>query len=107
MANIKCMRFREHKQGALVGFADLHIVDWGMQIYGCTVFSGDKGRRWVNLPSKEYKGEDGKTAYSSIIRFEKKEVLEAFSKAALNAIDAFNVAAPEEKKEAQQADLPF
>lgn len=83
---IECTKFTSVSKGALVGFADLYFPKWGLEIHGCSLLMKD-GKRWVNFPQKEYKNPQGETKYLSIVRFRDKAHMEAFSKAAKDAIE--------------------
>lgn len=85
---IECIKFKSHVKGHLQGFADFYVEKWGAELTGCSLYMKD-GRRWVNLPSKEYKNDLGETKYAPIIRFRKKEHFEAFVNACKKAIDEF------------------
>lgn len=84
---IECINFRTQTSGALLGFADFFVPKMGLEIKGCTLFQKN-GRRWLNLPSKEYE-KDGEKKYAPIVKFREKEHQEAFATAAIKAIDDF------------------
>jgi len=68
------------------------------EIYGCTLYMKD-GKRWVNLPSREYKDSaTGESKYVSVVRFRNKKQHDTFSEAAKAAIDEWC------KKKAQEQD---
>ena len=89
---IECTKFHSVLKGSLQGFASLYVEKWGVDINSITLYMKD-GKRWINLPSREYE-EDGVKKYSPIIFFKDKRILEEFNKQALKAIDAFCVANP-------------
>lgn len=96
---IEVLKFRSHTKGALLGFADIFIDKTGMEIYGCTMYQKD-GRRWVNLPQKEYE-ENGEKKYAPVVRFRNKAHQTAFQDQALDAIDewcAQNAASVQEEE---------
>jgi hypothetical protein len=85
--SIECTEFNSYKNGALVGFANFKLPIMGVEIYGCAVFSKN-GKRWVTLPTKEYKDADSQERkFSSVIRFIQKDHLAMFSRRALDALD--------------------
>ena len=47
------------------------------------------GRRWLNLPNKEYKDKDGETKYQPIIRFRDKDHYNKFCEIAKEAVDVW------------------
>jgi hypothetical protein len=84
---IECLEFRSCEKGSLRGFANLFISNYGMEIYGCTLYMKN-GRRWVNLPTREYTDPaTGEKKYVSVVRFRDKKQYDAFSEAAKVAID--------------------
>lgn len=85
---IKCTKFRSYNSGTLQGFCDFFIEKWGVEITGCSLHMKE-GRRWINLPSKEYQDEEGNTRYHAIIRFKNREHCEAFIERAKRALDEY------------------
>ena len=55
---IECIKFKSHVDGCLQGFADIYSDVTGLETYGCTLWMKE-GRRWVNMPSKEYTNAEG------------------------------------------------
>ena len=91
---IECIRYTEYASGALIGFADLWIPNWGIEISGCSVFSKDN-RRWVSLPSREYADKTtNEKKYAPIVLFREKGLFSEFGKAALQAIDDWIIRNP-------------
>lgn len=82
---IKCERFTKVNKGALVGYADLYVDKWDLEIKGVQLLEKN-GSRWVNFPSKEYEKDGGKK-YMPYVRLKKKENYERFMEEAKNAID--------------------
>lgn len=114
---IECMNFISYQKGSLLGFADIYVPKMDAEIYGISLYQKD-GRRWVNMPSREYKDKETKeTKYSSVFRLRKKENYEAFGEAVKKAIDAWCLEnKKEESKEApveqedplyKEEELPF
>jgi hypothetical protein len=83
---IECLRFFSFEKENLLGFADLFVEKWGVEIRGCTL-NIKEGKRWVNLPSNEYITPLGETKYSSIISFRDKKHYTTFCQEAKKAID--------------------
>jgi hypothetical protein len=91
---IECLKFKPIAKGALIGYADLYIEKMGIEIYGCAVFQSGN-RKWLSMPSREYKDPQGATKYLSIVRFRDKNHMDAFSDAAIQAIDQFRAQQPQ------------
>ena len=105
---IECTNYKPVNKGSLLGYADFFMARSRMEIYGCGVYQKD-GHRWVNMPSREYTNADGEKKFLSIVRFREKSVQQAFSDAALKAVDEkikLDQKKPEQKYEVQD-DLPF
>lgn len=56
MANFKCVRFKEHKKGSMLGFADLGVLDAMGNVIcvvqGFKLMKGQDGE-WLGTPDKE------------------------------------------------------
>jgi hypothetical protein len=85
------------RRGSLVGFADLHLPRHRMKLFSCTVHE-QNGSRWVGLPARTWVDRDGnlvrdqdtgKPKYQPILQFDSKDILNAFSDAAISALDAY------------------
>lgn len=83
---IECIKFKSHQKGHLQGFADFYIPKWGVELTGCSLYMKD-GRRWLNLPAKEYTNPEGEQKYAPIVRFREKKHFEIFIEQAKKAID--------------------
>lgn len=64
---MKIINFKSIEKGYLRGFFDVIIEEWGMTI-ACSYFDKD-GKKWVNLPSREYE-KDGQKKYQSLVKFD-------------------------------------
>lgn len=84
--NIECLKFQAVSKGLLVGFADFYIPKTGIEIFGCQLFQKD-GKRWINMPSREYTNDKGEKKYMSYVRFREAAHKEIFNELALKAID--------------------
>lgn len=84
--NIECLKFQPVSKGLLIGFADFYIPKTGLEIFGCQLFQKD-GKRWINMPSREYTNEQGEKKYMPYIRYREAAHKELFTELALKAID--------------------
>ncbi len=64
---MKIINFKGVEKGSLRGFFDVVIEEWGMTI-ACSYFEKD-GKKWVNLPNREYE-KDGAKKYQSLVKFD-------------------------------------
>jgi hypothetical protein len=83
---IKITEFRKFEKNTLKGFATVFLTGAGLQIKDCTVHQ-DHGKRWISLPAKPYKDEEGNTKYSYIVSFPDKGIYSKFQEQALKALD--------------------
>lgn len=83
---IECIKYKKHIRGSLLGFADLKYPSKGFVLQGCTLHQKD-GKRWVNLPAKEFSDENGEKKFFSIFRFIDTSEFNEFKNQALKAID--------------------
>lgn len=82
---MKCTKFTEKVSGTLLGYADITVPKWGVELLGCTVHT--KGNQtWVNLPQRKYDG-DGEEKWAPVMKFIEKDHATAFSKKALELVD--------------------
>lgn len=100
------MRFKSIAKGSLLGFADVYIPKWGIEIFGISLHMKD-GKRWVNFPSKDMKNDAGETKYFPHLRFREKAHMEEFSKRVKEAIEKHCGEMPQEANILPQEELPF
>ena len=94
---IECMKYKQVNKGSLLGYADLYAPKMGLEIFGCSLHQKD-GKRWVNLPSREYTDDQGQKKYAPILKFPNKFHMDEFTRQAKEAI---------EKKCGEQAGMPI
>ena len=83
---IEIINYRETKSNSpLIGFVDVYISTFGLEIIGCTIFEKD-GRKWVSMPQKEYVNKEGEKKYSPVNRFRDRAKQDAFSRAVIEAV---------------------
>lgn len=82
---LECKNFKPFKKGYLLGFADIFVPKWGCTIFGITLYEKE-GKRWINLPSREYE-KDGKKVHLPFIRFEEVNHYNLFCSMVKDAID--------------------
>ena len=90
LPSITCLGFdRARKPGVLKGWATLHLPRHKLKLYGCGCFASDAGD-WILPPSREIgKDADGKPRWASVLEFDSRELQNAFSRAAVRAIDVY------------------
>lgn len=85
---IECKKFTHVNIGSFCGFADIYIHDFKLEIIGCTLYKKED-KRWLNLPVRAYKGENGEERYSHIVRFSDPKDFKDFCALSKDAIDRF------------------
>jgi len=104
---IEILNYKKLEKGSLLGFVDFYVPKMGLEIFGSSIHQKD-GRRWLNLPSKEYKDKDtSETKWSSVIRFREREHQNAFSKAVLDSLNAWIVKNSNEQTINNDQGVPF
>jgi hypothetical protein len=71
--SIKVLRYKPYNKPPTLGFIDISVEGWRMEIRGLTVLQGKDGKRNFALPSKPYQNADGETKYMSYVGFTDKE----------------------------------
>lgn len=111
MVEVQCTGWKAIDKGKVVGVAELHLPALGVTITDCMMLRGDSGGEWVNLPSrpmldrdgKQMLRDDGKKSYAEIFKWKDRAAKDAFSTAAVAAIEAYRK--PAAKAEQAGADL--
>lgn len=101
MNEIQCTSFKPVEGSYVKGFASIYIPKWGVEIFNISLFEKE-GRRWINLPSREYE-KDGEKKFLPLLRFREKEHAELFGEKVKQAIDKFLGTNPQEIQE----EIPF
>jgi len=84
---IECTKFKSFQKGTLQGFADFYIPKWGIDLPGCTL-NMKNGKRWVNLPTREYL-DNGEKKFAPLFKFRNKKHWEAFIEECKTAIEVY------------------
>jgi hypothetical protein len=103
---IECLKYTSVNKGSLLGYADFYVPKTGQEIYGCQLHQKE-GRRWINLPSKEYTNDLGEKKFAPCVRFRERSHMDAFSEACKKAIEKKCAEAPAYSAPAQEEELPF
>ncbi len=103
---IECINYRPVNKGALLGFADFYIPKMGLEIFNCSLFQKD-GRRWLSFPAKEHVDKEGAKKYTPLVRFRNKDHMEAFNKAANEAIEKWCAANQKQDVPAAEDEEPI
>ena len=90
MSKISIIDYRPIGKGALVAVFDMRLNQTSMVFRECKLFrKQDTGARWIVLPQKSWKGDDGKLKYAALVEFEDKAMGKRFQDAVLAALDAY------------------
>lgn len=85
---IECMKFKPVEKGALIGYADFYLSSLDIEIFGCAVFMSN-GKKWISMPSREYKDHEGNKKFIPLFRFRQKEQQQSFNKQGWIAIQEY------------------
>jgi len=94
---VTCTAFKPLHRNTLIGFASIHIAELRLTIHDVAVHQHEGGARWAQLPSKPMldrtgvpkRNAQGKIEYSRLFEFDSRAVSDAFSKAVIDAVLAF------------------
>jgi hypothetical protein len=111
---IECTSFKSFQKGNFQGYANIYVEKWGIEITGCSLFMKD-GRRWINLPSKEYVNKEGEKKFQPLFFFREKSHHEVFVNKVKEAIDKWCIENPETQQSqdtlfetaSDDSDIPF
>lgn len=76
----------------LKGYLDIYVPEKKWLIKGCSIFA-NRGKFWVNMPSRPYKNETGETKYADIIQMHKEDQ-DVFSTDIIAAMKVYDPMAP-------------
>lgn len=79
--------FKPYQKKTLMGFIDIEAPS-GLIIHGCTLHQKN-GSRWIGLPSKQFKKNDGSTGWTPVIEFATREAGDKFRDQVLAAFDLY------------------
>ena len=90
--------FRRFRRGTLFGWASVYISELRLTACDVAVHRHASGAHWVALPARPVvsrdgvvsRTSDGRIQYAQLLRFDSREVSEAFSKAVVAALLRFN-----------------
>ena len=98
---VEVTKWREMKQGNLVGFADI-LVNECVEVRGCALRKGKEGALWVAVPSRKYEDEEGKTKWVGHVGFPSDEHYKEFQASSVKAL-----AVQMDEETFSAADIPF
>lgn len=107
--SVEVINYKHVNKGVLQGFVDLYLPKIGLEIYGCQLCMKN-GKKWLNMPQREYTNAEGEKKFLSIVRYKEREVQDAFCAAAIKAIEKKIIEDAGQKPRQQmpiQDDLPF
>lgn len=104
---IECIQFRHFPSGALVGFADLYVPKWDVEIRDCCFFEKE-GKRWVSFPGKEYTSQEGLRRTKAFMKFREHNHFLEFCTQAKEAVQSFlESQSSKEQQDRPNVDTPF
>ena len=96
--SLRCIDWRPCERGTLRGFADLFLPSLHLEIRDIAIHEKN-GKRWAQLPARPQLGRNrelvrdpsGKVQYATILKFSDRPTADAFSRAAVTAIQNFEL----------------
>lgn len=76
------------EKNTLRGFFSINLPS-GLTINNCALHQKKEASKWIGLPSRRYRKDDGSTGYSPVIEFSNDDARWRFQAAALAAVDRF------------------
>lgn len=83
---IECKFFKPLNKGCLLGYVDVFIPKFGLEINGLKLFQKN-GKRWIAMPDREYTNKEGEKKYAPIVCFKEKNHFEVFSEQVKEAVE--------------------
>ena len=103
---IECIKYVSVNKGSLLGYADFYVQKTGLEIIGCQLHQKE-GRRWINMPSKEYTNDQGEKKYAPCVRYRERAHMDAFSELCKKAIEKKCAENNQSQQTHQEEELPF
>ncbi len=103
---ITILKFTKYEKNTLLGFFDVKIGKWGMEIRGLSLFQKNDSK-WISFPSRSYENDSGEKKYQNYINFPDKSIRERFQKAVLAELAEFMPSEPEPGDADVDDDIPF
>jgi hypothetical protein len=85
---IEIIDFRPIEKNTLKGFLTARLTSVYLEIRDLALHEKE-GRKWIQLPAKPYKKDDGGQGWSYIVRFYEKNKYHQFQELALKALDVY------------------
>jgi len=105
--SIEILDYKEVQgKGALKGFANLFLSKSGLELFGCGIFEKD-GKSWVSMPQKEYTDKEGQKKYLPQVKFRERNHQDAFSRAVIEAIHAYQPKPQTQEQGLFDQEMPF
>ncbi len=100
---VEIIEVKPYCKGTLQAFLTVRTRA-GWEISGITLHEKG-GRRWVSMPARQYKKEDGTEGWFPVIKLSDPQKWEAFQSAVLTAMEDYRPAKTEKSK--REEDVPF
>lgn len=103
---IEILKLETLNKGSLIARFNVKMHKWGgLVIRDCSLFESN-GKKWINLPSRQYEV-DGKKKYVSYLHYEDRALDDKFKESIMHAAEEFrSKSAPEEQMEGSE-EIPF
>lgn len=104
---IEILKFEMIEKGSLIARFHAKMHKWGgLIIKDCSLFESN-GKKWINLPSRQYEVE-GKKKYASYLAYEDRSLDDKFKESILHAAEEHkNKLSPTISTSGENEDVPF
>lgn len=85
---VEIVSWKKYSKNTLRGFLTIRLTNVGLEIRDMTLHQKNNSR-WMSLPAKPYKKEDGTQAWNHIVKFYDEARGKQFQKAVLEALDNY------------------
>ena len=103
--SMKIDNYQEINKGCLVAKFNININEWGLTLRECALFVKD-GKKWITMPSRQYKDAEGKTKNFPLVEFDKEKRVR-FEAKCLELISQLPPPAAPVSSGEEQQQLPF
>ena len=103
---IEILKFEMVNKGSLIARFNVKMHKWGgLVIKECCLLESN-GKKWINLPSRQYEV-DGKKKYSSYISYEDRAMDDKFKETIMNAVNELREKTPKSDRDTEFEQIPF
>lgn len=69
-------------------YFDMVLRPWGIYVYACKLFEGDKGNLWARFPARQYQTRAGESKWGPVVEIESAYLRDEIALAAREALQS-------------------